>query len=216
MVRGSNRRWLGRSLLAVVVALGAAACSDGEPAGAPTSTPPEPSEPSTPSPEPSPIPPYEIEDETFTSTRYGYSITLDGLWRVTEASTDLPEGEVPGAEGAGADRISRRDGGTFLLIIAAQPVPDGTSLDTFAGDFAADLSSQFPECGAPTSAEPITIAGHDARSQTNLCTDGVSVWNALSVQGERGYIVGCLAPEGNEAADRQLCEQVLSAFTFPT
>jgi hypothetical protein len=167
----------------VVIAVGAVGLSVLRPSsssnvGGQPSTSPSPSSSPTPSPSPSasPITPPALT-ETFTSERYGFSISYPTGW-VTRPASDPWTSEYPDFAQTTGDIIHDPVLQSSLwIMVASQPLA-GKTATQWLDDLVAGLRGAG-ECDAPI--EPVTIDGNSGR----LVCGAMAATSA----GDRGYLI---------------------------
>jgi hypothetical protein len=140
-----------------------------------------PSAPSSPTPSPSAsgssVSPPALT-EMYTSERYGFSISYPTGW-VTRPATDAWTTGLPDFGSTKGDVIydPAVDDGHLWIMVASQPLADGTTASQWAEDLLTGLAATG-ECEPPI--EPVTIDGN----QGHACDPGP----AAVAAGGRGYV----------------------------
>jgi hypothetical protein len=153
---------------------------------------------------PSPAAPPELT-ETFTSERYGFSISYPAGW-VTRPAAEAWTSSFPNFDSNDGDIIHDpdRDAGHLWMMVASQPQA-GMSGEEWVDDQLTELSSAGI-CEAPR--EAIVIDG----AQGGICSSSVAVVSA----GDRGYIILLYVsgddPRDPEAYDQDWFEQVIATM----
>ena len=194
----------------VVIALGAVGLSvlspqtPSEVGGQPTASPSASASP-TPgtSPSSSSVSPTELT-ETFTSERFGFSISYPAGW-VPRPATDAWTTGFPQYVSTNGDVIYEPVlGGDLWIVVASQPLADGTSSTQWVDDVLATGIGELDSCDPPI--EPVTIDGN----QGKRCGSPA----AAVVAGGRGYAV-LLYVGGDDSAladtyDRAFFDEILA------
>jgi hypothetical protein len=187
----------------VVIAVGAVGLSllsPRAPSGIGGQPSPSPSPSLSPSPSPSPSLTAPALTETFTSERYGYSISYPTGW-VTRPATDPWTTSFPDFGSTSGDVIYDPVLQDHLwIMVASQPLAGKT-----ATQWLDDLLAGAEICGAPI--EPVTIDG----TQGRLC--GAT---AATSAGDRGYLITLYTSGDDPAAvagyDQAYFEQILATL----
>lgn len=140
----------------------------------------------------------------FTSSFYGYSLKLPEGWRSSASATRVMiSGELPWAGESWVDTF-RGPGQKDFMVVAAQALVLGTSLEEWA-EMVIDLT---PDCKRPAPNQTNTELGGEPAIVVvdGGCFGIVHYWMALLHAG-RGYQVAW-------AGDRQQFEEVRASFTF--
>ena len=162
------------------------------------------------------------DSATFISPVYGYSISHQPSWSVTEASRALSEGEPP-ATSSGATDILGRDASDRVstmqlpgVIIAAQPVANHTRIEQWESSIV-DTVESMKQCGPPNGREDIKVDGEPGILLTYRgCPPDLGylhLWAGVIHDGRGFHIVWFNTP-GHEDEDRSSFEQMLSSMVF--
>jgi len=216
-----NRMLLAVGGLAAVIALTfvGAALFLGLNSGAPGvgGAPPSPSPTSPPSPTIAPTAaPTDTSGVLFTSERHGYSLLLpDDTWAVDELPGEWPLGDSFNQEGPGTDAVSGPASEPALLIlINSQPVPAGTTLEEWAGEYDKANKHWFPTCALERSAAGV-VRGEEAHFRNYLCGGTERAIEAAMFHGGRAYVIRIGAPASDPSMDvRPVLDGWLSRFQF--
>jgi hypothetical protein len=134
---------------------------------------------------------------THVSKRWHYTVAYPEEWEIDE----MDDG----------DSFLGPDGSEVFIWTAA----DAGSLNTWVTDSILFYQDEFGQ--RPESNEPVTIAGQDARLlsyHADIEESPTFVMDALVVHEGRGYDLEWYSVPGNEAADRQTFQEMLSTFGF--
>jgi hypothetical protein len=161
-------------------------------------------------------------DATFRSRVYDYSIELPDDWSAIPASTQLANGQAPLTGPPVTDVIARRPDRRVsrmqlpALVIGAQPLDERVNLDDWVTTVIA-VADEQKQCGAPKRRSRIEVGTLDAVLLTYPdCPNGSGLdhfWVALVTHG-RGFHMVFFDSVGNERADRELLERIVSSVSF--
>jgi hypothetical protein len=151
-------------------------------------------------------PPTEEPTQTgvFTSSLYGYSLRLPDGWKPTLSATRvITAGELPEAGFPMVDTF-RGPGKKDFMVVAAQNVGPGTTLEGWT-KYVASMTS---DCERPSTDQTETeLAGEPAMVVVDGSCFGIDhLWLVL-LHGGRGYHIAW-------AGDRKQFEEVRSSFMF--
>jgi hypothetical protein len=147
--------------------------------------------------------------QTFTSDRFGYSVTFPGDFVATPSSGGLPEALFPGDQNNWADRFDEPVAHVpFLVIARATPQPPMTL---------ADVTASYDESladGCDVSApEAITVGDSPARLVIVGCVP--YSWFDVTVEHDgRLYVLQWNTARASLDATRSTFNQVLASFAF--
>lgn len=152
--------------------------------------------------------------EPFTSARYGYSIAYPAGWLLREAARPLYESEFPYDFGTAVDRFYENpDELEPEILVAAQDVPRGTTLDQWTAAVVKDIAETLG-CKEPDARESIRVGGEPATLLTyDVCSSAHHQWVPV-LHGTSAFHIIWLNDPGTQAADRPVFEQVLATFAF--
>lgn len=168
--------------LFLAVALSACGSTSGPPSATPARAP-------TAAPTPTVTPHFAVTPrpaptaEVFTSSRFGYSITMTSDWRLNEIPGHWTGYVVPNFMGdtgtdAYTDIVTRE-----LMEIGYLQLAHGASLDDWAT--AEAPKATFSDCTVTAGPDPLEVAGQDARYMLEVCP-GHMVLNVFLVRGGTG------------------------------
>ena len=157
------------------------------------------------------------KSQTFSSNRYGYSVTIPASWLVTEIPgkwNGIAKGV--GEQDAGTDRFSSP--GVIAIEVGFQAQADGTSIAAWESSEAAWVREG--DCTEASSTEAIKVAGRDVLLLGETCPSQVigenpgnqSFLNAFLVNGGTGVLIQMNSRKGHEAADRATFLQILGTL----
>jgi hypothetical protein len=133
---------------------------------------------------------------------------------VSERAGDWESGDLLFQHAAGVDTFSAL-GDSGMVVIGAQRIPDGTTLDQWVNTNTEIFLELFGgSCGEPETGEPTTIGGEAAITRIYYCNDGYFVIYTYALHEGRGYVAFWVSSRGNEAADQETFNQFVTRFAF--
>lgn len=175
---------------------------------------------------PTPLPSGTIElqggNQTFTSLRYGYSLTVgspaDWLVRETPGIWNGVLDLHRSAPDPGTDWF--RHPGVATIQVGFQDVPAGMTLA--AWEAAEAPSAKVLDCTEAKTAQTVTVAGGKALLLPETCPKDVVgefpgdqfFLNVFLVHGTSGVLVQWNSQQGHETADRATFLQILGTWAF--
>jgi hypothetical protein len=156
-------------------------------------------------PTPSPTPAWQ----TFTSQRFGYSVSFPGDFVQINQSGGLPEDLFPGDQSDWADRFDEpRSHVPFLVVARATPQHPMTMADVVES-----YDTQLSSTCTTSEPEAITVGGSAARFITARCLP--YSWFDVTVEHD-GHLYVLQWNSSSQAldADRATFERVLESFVF--
>jgi hypothetical protein len=153
------------------------------------------------------------EPHEFSSTRYGFAVTLPEGWSEVDASFDWDGKKL---QTPGAPFFANFDDPTFkrTLMAASATVPEGMQLADWQ---AAMVSGHLPSCSEPSNVRQTTLGGEPALAWTETCDDGTVNSNKVAaLHGGRGYVMYMPSSAASDAQDRDIFEGIRQSFRFTT
>ena len=170
--------------------------------------------------------------QTFTSRRYGYSLTVTTDWAINEAP-----GRWNGLiarnsynPDPGTDDFS--DPGVATIEVGFQAVPPGTTVAAWEASEASSVQNGIAVlggermCPEATATQTVHVAGREVLLLPEPCpsigatqvqgsnASGQSFINAFLVEGTRGVVLQWYSANGGEAAARAAFLPILGTLTF--
>jgi hypothetical protein len=158
---------------------------------------------------------------TFTSDRYGYSVTVPADFEHFEIPGTWATGETPILNGPGSDVYSGP--GTVNdridMIVWSQAVAAGTTLDAYVAEYDALMARTAGSCAAIVTSGSLSVGGERARFTTHQCPDDagtIGAHEAVVLHADRAYVIAMAAPTHvlSDAELGTLFESVLATFSF--
>jgi len=185
------------------------------PAATATTAPAKPTMPPTPAPTEVPSATPDTTLKTFRSERYGYTVTYSTKdWAVLEtkgewAPDTLFEGWYPGTDTFSSQKSSD------IIVIAAQPVPDGVTMEQRVDSNMKIMSPFITSCDPPEDMEPVTVGGEPTvvKSIKN-CPESENLILVWIIHNGKGYGVYTRSTGGDQSDDWPNLEKLLSTWTF--
>jgi hypothetical protein len=164
----------------------------------------------------------DSRSRTFRSSAYRYSIRLPTDWSAIKADRVLKPGEPPYTSRGATDIITRKAATKVskmklpAVVIGAQRVPAGTTIDQWTAEVIAGVSEQ-KGCEQPASREPLRIGGDEAALLGYPdCPHGSGLYHlwTVVVHRGRGFQLVWFNNAGQEARDRAILDGMLSSLVF--
>ena len=153
-----------------------------------------------------------VAPSLFTSSRYGYSLSLPAPWALASPATATWDGSgSPGFDAPEVDLFSAPS-----VVAWAVAAPTRLTLADYALQASAEAAAGHGCPPKPDSDEPITVGGQPARLLTSHC--GILVLSAITIHNGSAVIFGFQSPFGHpntDAADRALFLTFLDAIRLP-
>lgn len=159
---------------------------------------------------------------SYTSDRYGYSVTVPADFDRFEIPGTWGTGETPILNGPGSDVYSGP--GTVNdridMIVWSQAVAAGTTLDAYVADYDALMERTAGSCAAIVTRGSLSVGGETARLTTHACADGaagtIGAHEAVVLHADRAYVIAMAAPTDvlSDGELGTLFESVLATFSF--
>jgi hypothetical protein len=160
----------------------------------------------SPSPRPSPTPAWQSRS----SDRFAYSIHVPGDWLVTEATEDWPDGGWPSPTSRAVDRFGPpADEGRWVMVSSRELASDET-----AADVRAALDEQNRTICDITNPQTVSVDGHEARTEEQLCFGANHVLETLASDGVRVFLIDWISPAEITEDERAIYAEMLGRFTF--
>jgi hypothetical protein len=158
---------------------------------------------------------------SFTSSRYGYSVSYPANWKSRASAVELDPTTYPADFQTGTDYFSATspDVGDPGLVIAGPLVASGTTLTSWAATFQ-KLQLNDLNCPAADASEDIQIGGQPGRLLTWSGCPAYLLWAGV-VHGNRAYHIAWIDQfaTGNptlQSADKALFLKIVASFKFTT
>ena len=152
----------------------------------------------------------------FTSSRYGYSLTLPAGWTVSAATATWDGTGMPGPEDGTADWFFSGQSASSWV----QAAPTKSDLQTYETERLAgqlrDHGDTCPKAATPVDRENITIGGSPAVFLAFDC--GLLINLALTVQNGIGYAFTFKddgIPTATDSQDRAVFDSILESVVLP-
>ena len=155
-------------------------------------------------------PPSTPAATVFTSTRYGYSITVTTDWSIS--STPGTWNGITDANNHGGDPgtdLFVDPGATFVVHVGVRPIAAGTTLQQWVGQ--ESTKSVLTGCKMGPADPPITVGAGAVVLVRGVCAE-LDVTNAFLVRDTRGFLVAWANLIGHEAAAQPAFRQVLASL----
>jgi hypothetical protein len=161
--------------------------------------------------------------ESFDSPVYGYTLEHPAGWTTIPAEGELEPGEPPTTSSGRTDVIAAHaslmvsDMTLPAIVVGAQPVEPGTTLDDWTAEVQAIVAG-FKGCAEPSEIDAIDVAGEPAALLVYPdCPAGLGLdhlW-VVFVHDELGFQMVWFDESSDGPVEREEFEQILSTVSFP-